>query len=202
MEKSNMGKKNVLVLFANGTEELEAIAACDSLKRAGANVVTAKVFEKDEQDKENLTVNCMKGIKVTCDKKFTDAMDCDWDLVILPGGNGAKVFNRCEKTVEFVTKHKHNNKLLGAICGAPVDFLFPNGLLKGEKVTCYPTKLDQIPENERCDQKVCVSNNLITSQGPGTALEFGLKCVEMLYDENKSMDVAKEMCAEHVCSST
>ena len=43
------------------------------------------------------------------------------------------------------------------------------------------------------DEPVVVDGNIITSQGPGTALEFSLKLVEVLYGNDKANAVRKEM---------
>ena len=74
---------------------------------------------------------------------------------------------------------------------SPAVVLKPHGLLKNKKATCYPSLLSELDNPEQ--EKVVIDDNLITSQGPGTALEFSLKLVEMLFDKQKSQEVAKAM---------
>lgn len=59
------------------------------------------------------------------------------------------------------------------------------------QATCYPTFVEKfttevIPVNSR----VVVDRNAVTSQGPGTAIEFALALVERLYGKEKMEEVA------------
>jgi len=54
-------------------------------------------------------------------------------------------------------------------------------MLKGVKAaTCYPSIQNQIKGNRFRDERVVVSEKCVTSQGPGTSLEFALKLVEKI----------------------
>lgn len=73
-----------------------------------------------------------------------------------------------------------------------------HGLI-GEMVpsTCYPVpKFRDMLSNAITDEAVVVSGPLITSQGPGTAIQFALQLGEELYGQEKRMEIAKEMLVE------
>ena len=71
--------------------------------------------------------------------------------------------------------------------------MYTIGLLHKRNATCYPApKFIEMIEN-RVDDKVCVDGHIITSQGPGTALIFSLKLVEILFGMEKAEAVAEEM---------
>ena len=65
------------------------------------------------------------------------------------------------------------------------------GLLKGEKAVCYPGCEDNLRGAEVSEERVMVSNQFITSRGAGTALEFGLKIVEIIKGKEESENIAK-----------
>ena len=52
---------------------------------------------------------------------------------------------------------------------------------------------EQLPNTESIESRVVVDNNCITSQGPGTAMEFALKLVEALYGEQMAKNIAESM---------
>ena len=57
--------------------------------------------------------------------------------------------------------------------------------------SCYPSFMekftaDVIPVNSR----VVVDRNAVTSQGPGTTIEFALALVERLYGKDKMEEIA------------
>ena len=60
-------------------------------------------------------------------------------------------------------------------------------LLNRRKLTHYNT------DCSAAEQRVVVDGKLITSRGPGTALEFALAIVEQLYGSAKAKEVAGPM---------
>lgn len=97
----------------------------------------------------------------------------------------------CKVLEKMVKMYAEKGELYGAICAAPAVTLAHWGMLKGLKATCYPSFMEKftsevIPVNSR----VVVDRNVVTSQGPGTAIEFALALVEQLYDKEKMEEVA------------
>ena len=68
--------------------------------------------------------------------------------------------------------------------------LEPNGLLEGYDATCYPKLAENLSNQSKATQAVVVSDNLITGNGPGSALKFALTIVENLWDKEKALEVA------------
>lgn len=87
-------------------------------------------------------------------------------------------------------------KLVGAICASPAKVLLPIGLLDGKKATAYPGFSDQLPDQSAVAQRVVVDGNIITSRGPGTALEWALQLAELLVGKDKAGEVAKGLLAK------
>jgi len=83
--------------------------------------------------------------------------------------------------------------LYAAICASPAVVFEHHGLLADKKATCYPAMADRLTNKEAINQRVVVDGNCITSQGPGTAIEFALKLVELLYGAQKSIELAAAM---------
>ena len=165
--------KTALVILAEGFEEVEAIASIDVLRRAGVRVTIAGVMD--------LQVKSSRNIGVQTDALLKDIKDLP-DAVILPGGlPGAMNLAKSEEVAKLVKKMNSAGKLVAAICAAPAAVLAPLGILDGKKATCFPgCESDFSSKTVHLQDRVVKDGNVITSQGPGSALEFALEIVRDL----------------------
>jgi 4-methyl-5(b-hydroxyethyl)-thiazole monophosphate biosynthesis len=171
---------NIVVPLVNGFEEIEALATVDILRRAGFNAVLAGI------PGTMLTGN--KGVKVIADSKFEDINPEDYQAIVLPGGEGSPSMGKSKKLVSMLRDFNDKKKLIAAICYSPM-LLASEGLLDDKKATVYPGNERKIPKPR--PDRVVVDGNIITSQGPGTTIEFALKIVEVLAGKDKSDKLAK-----------
>lgn len=177
--------KMVLVPIADGTEEIEAVCIIDVLRRAGADVTVASV-------KEELQVTASRGVKLVADQLLKDCLKVKFDLIVLPGGMpGAENLRDSAELKEMLIAQKEAELLYGAICAAPAVVLQHHGLIGQKLATCYPSFATQL-EN-LSEAKVVVDGNCITSRGPGTALDFSIKLVELLFGEEKAQSISQGM---------
>jgi 4-methyl-5(b-hydroxyethyl)-thiazole monophosphate biosynthesis len=182
-------KKKVLVPIADGTEELEAVTIIDTLRRAGAEVTVASVSD-------GLTVTASRGVKLTADRPIRACIHDTYDLIALPGGMpGAEHLRDCEELIDLLRVQKNENRLIGAICASPAVVLAAHGLLDDRKATCYPSFQDKLPNAS--NNVVVVDSNVITSQGPGTALPFALELVSRLLGAEIARKVAGPMLVQY-----
>ncbi|MDQ1351218.1 MAG: protein deglycase [Acidobacteriota bacterium] len=182
--------KRVLVPIADGAEEIEAVAIIDVLRRAGAEVTVASVM------KDQLQVTASRGVKLVADQPINKCMDIPFDLIALPGGiPGAQHLHDSKELTQLLERQNQGGKLYAAICAAPAVVLFPHGLLSHRRATCHPgrVKTFENTDTEAVNARVVVDGNCITSQGPGTAIEFSLKLVELLFGPEKAKEVADPM---------
>ncbi len=185
---STLVKPKVLVPIADGTEEIEAVTVIDTLVRGGSEVTVASVGQK-------LSVTCSRGVKLLADRLIQDCIEEKWDLIVCPGGMpGATHLSESPALTELLLRQNQQNKLIAAICAAPAVVLAKHGLLNnGKHATCYPAEsFKSMIQNYQTDN-VVVDGNVITSRGPGTAMEFSLKLVEILFGHEKAMQLRKEM---------
>jgi 4-methyl-5(b-hydroxyethyl)-thiazole monophosphate biosynthesis len=164
----------ILVPLAQGCEELEAITLTDLLVRAGFDVTTAGL---DEQP-----VTASRGMKLIPDTTIDAVRDELFDLIVLPGGLPGADHLRDNEHVQYLLKnHTDNGKLVGAICAAP-KALARAGLLDGKKATAYPGTLEALNDSriEISQAPVEIDGRIVTSRGPGTAMEFALTLIELL----------------------
>lgn len=169
--------KKVLVMLAPGFEEIETISVVDILRRAGARVTLAATC--------NGPIEGSRGVKVLPDCLFDTIADADFDLIVLPGGQpGTTNLQQNSKVLVFLKKMYAERKLIGAICAAPL-VLQSADLLKGRKMTSHPSTQGKFHDVHYCDERVVVDGNIITSRSPGTALEFSLKLVEILFNKER-----------------
>lgn len=165
--------KKVFVHLAEGFEEIEALATIDILIRGELDTVIVSVTGEP-------IVRSVRGVGVVCDKLYEEADYDDCGMIVLPGGiPGVDNLGAHKGLCEQLAAFKEQDKWIAAICAAPV-ILHNNGLIEGKNVTCFPGCGDGFDEATVSEEKVVVDGKLITSQGPGTAIEFGLKIVEML----------------------
>eukprot|EP00826_Nyctotherus_ovalis_P049350 TRINITY_DN5957_c0_g2_i1.p1 TRINITY_DN5957_c0_g2~~TRINITY_DN5957_c0_g2_i1.p1 ORF type:complete len:206 (-),score=67.86 TRINITY_DN5957_c0_g2_i1:68-685(-) len=182
----------VLIVIANGSEEIESCCAFDILKRAGAKVTLAKVPSSSE-DAGSLNLAFAHGLKTAADISIDDAAKKTWDMIIIPGGlPGTEYVAKSPVAIEMLKKQKAAGKWIGAICAAPALVLAPNGLLDGEKATAYPSVQEKLPDKTMAKEMVVVSNKIVTSQSPGTAFKFALELAKALFGEAKMEEVRKE----------
>jgi 4-methyl-5(b-hydroxyethyl)-thiazole monophosphate biosynthesis len=166
--------KRVLVLLAQGCEELEAVTVIDLLRRAGIEVVTAGLDDKP--------VVASRRTVILPDTSLHTALAGDFDMVVLPGGMpGSQILADDARVIDLVKRMAAAGKFTCAICAAPM-VLAKAGVLEGKRATCYPGVLEGLglkPTGEA----VCRDGNAITSRGPGTAMDFALALIEALDDK-------------------
>jgi 4-methyl-5(b-hydroxyethyl)-thiazole monophosphate biosynthesis len=159
----------ICVLLAEGFEEIEAITIIDVLRRADLEVATVSVKPG--------RVRGSHGVVVEADRDLAEASRDAWDMVVLPGGlPGATNLRDDPRVADLLRRQAEAGKRIGAICAAPIA-LGKAGLLKGKKATSYPGFQDQLTGASYEVAPVVRDGNIITSRGPGTAMEFALAIV-------------------------
>lgn len=177
----------VLVPLADGCEELEAVTIIDILRRAGIDVVTAGL---DDQ-----LVRASRGVRIMPDTNLDEALTRDYDMVVLPGGlPGADNLDEDPRVKELLKKMANSERFTAAICAAP-KVLANAGLLRGKKATAYPGSLDSVNHQAQLVSADAVvrDGKVITSRGPGTAMDFALALVEALMGKVKRDEVERAL---------
>lgn len=168
----------ILIPFADGFEEIEAITCVDVLRRADINVITASL-------KENV-VRGAHRIEIITDLFIGDINTKELDGIILPGGLPGSVNLRNNgEIIKIVKELEQRNKLIAAICAAPL-VLEEAGIITNRNITCYPGIEEELKSANYLEDRVVVDGNIITGKGPGAALEFAVKVVEYLLGENRA----------------
>ncbi|MFA0813974.1 DJ-1 family glyoxalase III [Microbulbifer epialgicus] len=177
----------VLIPIADGNEDIEAITIYDILSRTNAELTLASIMPSRR-------VTTLRNLVIEAPVSIGECTDKTWDLIALPGGKeGAESMHESEPLIQLVKEQLYSGRWVGAICTAPVIILGRHGLLKNYKATCYRTFRDELSRyaRETAAERVVVDRNLITSQSPGTAMEFALKLVACLYGEDSAKMIAK-----------
>ncbi|MEQ8766842.1 MAG: DJ-1/PfpI family protein [Planctomycetota bacterium] len=177
--------KRVLVPLAPGFEEIEAVTIIDVLRRGGADVTVAGT--------QGAMVEGSHGIVLTADALLSDVREDSFDLVVLPGGMpGAANLRDDVAVLAMLRTTAAAGRWVAAICAAPIA-LSAAGLLSERSATSYPTFEDQVAAREYREDRVVVDGNVVTSRGPGTALEFSLELVRLLIGEPECEKLTEAM---------
>jgi 4-methyl-5(b-hydroxyethyl)-thiazole monophosphate biosynthesis len=163
----------VLVPLAQGCEELEAVTVTDILRRAGITVITAGL--------EAGAVRASRGMMLLPDATLDEVAGTEFDMIVLPGGMpGSEHLKNDGRIIALLKSMAADGKYTAAICAAPMA-LHASGLLEGKRATSFPGVLDRLPGTHvYLNDKVVTDGKVITSKGPGTALDFALTLVELL----------------------
>lgn len=179
--------KRVLVPLAAGFEELEAVTIIDLLRRAGIEVITVSLTNE-------LLVKASRGVVIQADALLTSVLDVSFDLIALPGGMpGSQYLHDDERVISLLQRHYGAGGWVAAICAAPI-VLLRAGLLGGKTVTAYPGVLDVTDTSfTYVGSRVEMAERLVTSRGPGTAMDFALQLIALLVGQQQADIVASAL---------
>jgi 4-methyl-5(b-hydroxyethyl)-thiazole monophosphate biosynthesis len=162
----------VLVPLAQGCEEIEAVTIIDILRRADIEVVTAGLVPG--------TVEASRGVKLVPDTELDAVMTEEFDMIVLPGGRGgAERLALDPRILKLLVRAAEGGRYTAAICAAP-RVLAEAGLLTGRRATAFPGILDDMNGLELTREPVVTDGKIVTSRGPGTAMDFALELIRLL----------------------
>jgi 4-methyl-5(b-hydroxyethyl)-thiazole monophosphate biosynthesis len=171
----------VLVPLAQGCEEIEAVTVIDILRRAGITVLSAGL--------DTQPIRASRGTVLTPDTTLDAALEQSYDMLVLPGGQpGSNNLKADARILTLLHSMSRQDKYIAAICAAP-SVLATAGLLDGKHATSFPGALDAFPKVLQEAEAVVEDGKIITSRGPGTAMEFALILVERLAGTVKRQEV-------------
>jgi protein deglycase len=173
--------KTALVLFAEGSEELEAVTIVNILRRGGVSVSLAGLTSG--------ALRGSRGITLQPDTTLEAALNKEFDMIVLPGGQpGTNNLKADARVLQLVKKMHAQEKYVTAICAAP-SVLATAGLLDGKRATSFPAALNNFPNVNLQAAAVVEDGKLITSRGPGTAMDFALTLLERLVGAAKRVEI-------------
>lgn len=181
-------KENVFVFLADGFEEIEALTTVDLLRRAGVDVKTVSINSV-------LTVKGAHNIEVSADILLSECLKVKKAaMYIVPGGMpGAKNIAECEGVSKLLCAQNKKGEKIAAICAAPAVVLAPLGIIDGYEAVCYPGFEEELVAGGAIfkERRVVVDRNVITANGPSSAVSFALAIIESL----KGQEVAETVAA-------
>ena len=178
----------IIVLFADGFEEIEALLPVDMLRRAGLEVRTVSISGKNPVGAH--------GIEIKCDATPEDIELDKIEAVIFPGGMpGAANLDASPYTDLMISAALKNGGRLAAICAAPL-ILGRRGLLKGKAATCYPGFESELVGATVLNCGVATDGNITTARGMGVALEFAEELISLLQSKVRAEEISKAICKE------
>lgn len=175
----------ILVHLAEGFEEVEALTVVDILRRVDLPVYSVSVTGEK-------MVKGAHGIKIEADYLFEEIDYDKCDMIVLPGGlPGATNLRDHKGLCNKISAFAEEGKGLAAICAAPLVF-GSLGILAGRKATIYPGMEEELNGAEPIPFPVVRDMNIITSQGPGTAMKFAIALVSYF----KGKEIGEELASD------
>lgn len=179
-------KKNVCVLVADGSEEMEVVITVDVLRRAGIGVFLAGVGE-------TRLVTASRGVRLAPDGAWDPAEARRFDALVIPGGiGGTQAMRQDESIKQAVREFAREGRIVASLCAGPT-VLQEAGVLAGKTYTSHPSSREELTAGVWVDQPVVRDGALLTSQAPGTAFAFALALIEMLDTREMARKVAAGM---------
>ena len=181
-----MEPTQIVVPLLEGFEEIEAVTIVDVLRRAGLEVCVA--------GDTGAPVRGAHGLSVQPDRSLDAVQSDQVRMDVLPGGVRGAERLRDDPRVQALLRAVHSRGgWIGAICAAPLA-LRPAGLTGGRTLTSYPGFEDQVADAAAyVTDRVVVDGGLVTSRGPGTALEFALTLVARLLGSEPAESLRERM---------
>ena len=173
----------IIILLADGFEEIEALTPLDVLRRAGLNVKTVAIGSK-------IAIGA-HGISVLCDMNADEVNEKEISMVILPGGMpGSLNLDASSDTDRFINAAIENGGRLAAICAAPL-ILGRRGLLEGKEAICYPGFENELKGAKISERSVVTDGNITTAKGMGVALAFAKELTSLILGEEEAIKISK-----------
>jgi 4-methyl-5(b-hydroxyethyl)-thiazole monophosphate biosynthesis len=181
-----MAPPTLLVILADGFEEIEAVTPIDLLRRAGVEVTVAAAGD-------GIHVTGRSGLTIHADRTLEAVESARFDCILLPGGPGVSRLRADPRVLGIVRRQHKDDGWIAAICAAPV-VLKEAGVLDGYRFTAHFTVAAELP-GVLLNERVVVDRRLVTSRGAGTAFDFGLSLVEHLVSLEMASSVAQSVSA-------
>lgn len=182
---------SVLVLVAPGSEEIETVAIVDTLVRASIEVVVASCCPAGQRQ-----IRASRGVQIVADCHIDELTSRGFEAIVVPGGlPGSEAMRDTPLAIDLLKEQALRGRWRAAICAAPVVVLQHHQLLGDARVTCHPGFQAELLPAQLSTERVVrdETHRLITSQGPGTAIEFALEIVRVLRGDEAAHAVAGPM---------
>ena len=176
----------VYILLGTGFEEIEALAACDVLRRGGVKTALVGIGGAE--------IAGANGIMVKADCGIPDVSLDEMEMLVVPGGGGGvESIKASHAAMDLIRKAYEAGKELASICAGPT-VLAKLGITDGKKVTCYPGTENLMGGAVICQQESTIRDGrLTTGRGPGSGIDFGLRLLEVLRGKQAADSVAGGM---------
>ena len=173
--------KGINIFLADGFEDMEALATCDVLRRAGLQVELVSI-------KSDTAVTSSHGVDIDAewvleDMETVTAGVSEADVMIFPGGMpGSKSLASCKKLIQAMKAHYKAGGTLAAICAAPGLVLSQLDDVKGLEFTCFDGFEQPLVDKGAVftPRPAVRSGRIITGRSAGHAVAFALKIVEAI----------------------
>lgn len=189
---TSVSVKRVVVPLAHGFEEIEAVTVVDILRRAGISVTIAGVEAGSPPD----AIEGRTGMKLVPDLAIAEVKASDFDMIVLPGGvKGTQTLQKDPHVAQLLRSLQEGGRYIAAICAAPT-VLAAHDMIAGRKLTSHPSVREQLSGALYDERRVVIDGRLVTSRGPGTAMEFAMALVEILMGRQKVEEINQGVLAK------
>lgn len=168
--------KALIILIPENFRDEEFSVPKKRLEEAGVSVTVAGLQSGEARG--------MLGMKTKPDILLDDVDIDDYDVLIVPGGQGSvKYLWNNERVLSLVKEAYEKDKIVASICLSGA-VLANAGILEGKKATVFPTsesvRILKDKGANYIDQGVVVDGKIVTAKGPTDAERFAGEILRLL----------------------
>lgn len=178
--QTNLGqnKRAAFIIAFEDFRDEEYFVPKEILKKAGLEVVTVSTDRGKAKGADGATTE----VDLLLENLEVD----DFEVITFIGGPGALDHLDNENSYEIAKEAAKKDKLLSAICIAPV-ILAKAGVLEGKEATVWSSSMNKdsietLEENgaNYHDRAAVIDGNIVTAEGPQAARKFGEAIIHAL----------------------
>ena len=184
-----MDHRAAIVVYPQ-VEELDMIGPYETLSHSDS-------IEIDLLSKSLEPVRAYNGLRFLPDKTLSDTDD--YDIVIVPGGEGRKKAMRDKEILNFLEEQVESVSYLCSVCTG-VFLLAETGMLEGLKATTHHSALDELrssyPEIDVLEERVVKNDTepkIWCAAGISSGIDISLEPLKELFGEEMAKKAADRM---------
>ena len=193
-DRRSVGLESVGILAFDDVEVLDLCGpfqVFDSVRPVDQHDDAARLFNVIVVAEELKTLRCRGGLQIT--PQATIETHEPLDILILPGGPGARRERRNSRLIEWIQRQDSKVEILASVCTGAL-ILGAAGLLAGRKATTHQSAREELGAIADVVEARVVEDGLVTTAGGVTAsIDLGLHLLQKHFGPELAREVEERI---------